>query len=79
MTGDVRRAALLIRWQDHGLESRWQAVVENAYTGEQRRFIDKSDLMHFLWQWVYGDALPPHDADVTEDSNAIDGVRGDTA
>jgi hypothetical protein len=54
MPKETRYTAFLIRWQDGGDQTRWQATVENAYTGEKRHFINKDDLLRFLWHSLYG-------------------------
>ncbi len=56
MTKKTRHAAFLIRWQDDGDQTRWQSTVENAYTGEKVHFLDKNDLLRFLWHALYGSA-----------------------
>jgi hypothetical protein len=58
MSHKTRYTALLIRWQDEGKQTRWKATVENAYTGEKHHFIDKNDLLRFLWHSLYGGEAP---------------------
>jgi hypothetical protein len=45
--------AFLIRWQENSSQTRWQAVVENAYTGEKQHFADKEALMRCLSQALF--------------------------
>jgi hypothetical protein len=54
MSKKTRYTALLIRWQDEGEQTRWRSTVENAYTSEKLHFIDKNDLLRFLWHALYG-------------------------
>jgi hypothetical protein len=55
MAKKTRYTAMLIRWQDEGEQTRWQATVENAYTGEKHYFLDKNELLRFVWQALFGD------------------------
>ena len=57
MSNKTHYAAFLIRWQDDESQTRWRATVENAYTGQKRYFVKKSDLLRFLWQSLYEDDL----------------------
>ena len=54
MLKETRKTALLVRWLDEGDQSRWHSTVENAYTGQKWQFSNKGELMHFLWQSLYG-------------------------
>ena len=53
MPNDTRYAAFLIRWQDDGPQTRWRATVEHAHTGQKAHFVDKGELLRFLWQSLY--------------------------
>lgn len=68
MTTDIHHA-FLIRWQENSSQTRWQAVVENAYTGEKQHFADKEALKRFLSQ-----ALFEGDASVSIEENAEAGL-----
>jgi hypothetical protein len=50
MTTHRNYAAYLLRWQWHAEHADWRATVENAHTGEKLQFVDKDELLHFLWQ-----------------------------
>ena len=58
MTNDTQCTAFLIRWQDDGPQTRWRATVEHAHTGQKEHFVDKSELLRFLWQSLYVDEMP---------------------
>ncbi|MBE0669445.1 MAG: hypothetical protein IH588_02555 [Anaerolineales bacterium] len=53
MSNKMHYSAFLIRWQGDGPQTRWRATVEHAYTGQKYHFLDKSELLHFLWQSLY--------------------------
>jgi hypothetical protein len=58
MSHKTRYTALLIRWQDEGEQTRWRSTVENAYTGEKHHFLDKNELLRFLWHALYSGETP---------------------
>lgn len=58
MSNKMDYAAFLIRWQDDGPQTRWRATVEYAHTGQKLHFMDKSELLRFLWQSLYKVEMP---------------------
>jgi hypothetical protein len=58
MSSKRHYAAFLIRWQDDGPQTRWRATAENAHTGQKYHFMNKSELLRFLWEALYEDEMP---------------------
>ena len=58
MSNKKQYAAFLIRWQDDGPQTRWRATVEHAHTGQKAHFVDKGELLRFLWQSLYEGEMP---------------------
>lgn len=58
MFKEKRHTAYLIRWQEDGAQEHWRSTVENVYTGEKLNFIDRHELMQFLWRSL-SDDVPP--------------------
>ena len=58
MSKPGRQAAFLIRVQENEDQTRWRAMVEDAYSGARMRFASKHDLMKFLLTVIHGGENP---------------------
>ena len=68
MPNETQYAAFLIRWQD-GPQTRWRSTVENAHTGQKHHFVNKSELLRFLWKSLYEvEQSAPIEASALEDT-----------